>query len=136
MARGYKNMSFHWNYSSSTIIENLGFGRQFNKEVATIFRRYCEPYIPYDSGNMSRRTRITTAKDHATITYLTKYARPQYYGTGGYIEGANNPIEWKRNLSEHPLATSFWDKAAWTGNKKQIISEVDKARLKYVKKRR
>lgn len=136
MARGYKNMSFHWNYSASTIIENLGFGRQLNKEVATIFRKYCEPYLPYDTGNLSRRTRITATKDHGTITYLSGYARPQYYGTGDYMQGENNPVDWQRNTAVHPFATSFWDRAAWTAHKREITQEVDNARLKYVKNRR
>ena len=38
---------------------------------------------------------------------------------------------WQRNRSIHPLATSFWDKAAWTQNKKEITRDIDKARQKY-----
>lgn len=136
MARGYKNLGFHWNYSSSDIIENLGFGKELNKEAAQIFRSFCEPYIPYDTGNMDRRTRITATEDHGTITYLTKYARYQYYGDNSYITGANNPTSWNRNLDTHPLATSFWDKACWQNNKRQITNAIDNARLKYTKKRK
>ena len=133
MARGYANVKFEWNGTASTVIKNLGFGKELQLEAAKIFESYMQPYIPYDKGNLSTNIRITATDDHATITHLVKYASAQYYGDGsdpntgspGYDEN------WQRNRTIHPLATSYWDKAAWTQHKREITRDVDKARMKY-----
>lgn len=125
MARGYKNLSFHWNHSHSTIIENLGFGKDLNREAAQIFYEHYNKYVPYQHGDLSTRVRISATQDHGTITHLVKYANKQY----------TNPTM-NRNTSVHPLATSFWDKACWEAEKREITSEVDEARKKYSRNRR
>ena len=74
MARGYANVKFEWNGTASTVIKNLGFGKELQLEAAKIFESYMQPYIPYDEGNLSTNIRITATDDHATITHLVKYA--------------------------------------------------------------
>lgn len=120
MARGYANVQFEWNGSASTVIKNLGFGKPLQLDAAKIFESYMQPYMPYDQGNLSTNIRITATEDHATITHLVKYANRQYHGVG-----------FNRNLNVHPLATSYWDNAAWQNSKHEITKDIDKARLKY-----
>lgn len=120
MARGYANVDFKWNGRASTVIGNLGFGKPLQLEAAQIFEGYMQPYMPYYEGNLSTNIRITATNDHATITHLVKYANKQYNGIG-----------FNRNLTVHPLATSYWDRAAWTHSKREITKDIDEARLKY-----
>lgn len=114
------NIRFEWNGRASTVIRNLGFGKPLQLETAQIFEQYMQPYMPYDEGDLSTRIRITATNDHATITHLVKYANRQYHGEG-----------FNRNLTIHPLATSFWDQAAWTNSKREITRDVNRARRKY-----
>ena len=133
MARGYANVKFQWNGKASTVIKNLGFGKPLQLEAARIFEWYMQPYIPYDEGDLSTRIRITATETRGTITHLVKYANKQYYGDGSDPETGSPGYDemWQRNRSVHPLATSFWDKAAWTQNKREITRDIDKARQQY-----
>lgn len=126
MGQDFKNIDFQWNHKASTIIENLGFGKELNKKAAEIFYEHAYKYVPYREGDLSINVRISATEDHGTITHLVKYASKQYYG-----EGIVN-----RTLKFHPLATSFWDKACWEAEKREITSEVDEARKKYSRNRR
>lgn len=138
MARGYSNIKFEWNYSSSVILQNLGFGRDLNREAAEIFERWYQPYVPYKDGDLSTNIRIWANENHSTITHLVRYAHHQYTGDGsdpstgspGYDE------KWQRTRTVHPLATSYWDQAAWTLHKASITAEIDEARKKYSSLRR
>ena len=121
MARGYSNVKFEWNGTASTVIKNLGFGKELQLEAAKIFESYMQPYIPYDEGNLSTNIRITATNDHATITHLVKYANKQYHG----------PSDWNRKRIVHPLATSYWDKVTWNNHKREITRDIDEARMKY-----
>ena len=37
MGKDFTNIDFQWNHKASTIIENLGFGKELNKKAAEIF---------------------------------------------------------------------------------------------------
>lgn len=117
-----KNLSFQWNYSNSVIIGRKGFGKELNRESAKIMERHMFRFVPYLTGELSNRTRITAYKDHATITYMQPYANQQYTHT-----------EYKHTKKYHPLATAYWDKAAWSADKNVIGREVNKARKRYSK---
>jgi hypothetical protein len=136
MARGYKNMRFEWQYSQGQIIEDLGFGKRLNRSAAIIFKRYCNPYVPYKDGRLSTDVSIETDSNSAYIRYNAPYAQAQYYGTGEYVTHANNPMDWQRTLDTHIDATSFWDKEAWLMHKREITKEVDVKRAKYVARRK
>lgn len=113
--------TFCWNYSNPKIIERKGIGRELNKKVADIIARYSNPYVPYLQGYLSRNVQTYGAKDHGTISYKMPYAQKQYYG------------KFKHTTAYHPLATSYWDREAWTNHKKEICAEVDaeRKRLSY-----
>ena len=110
---------FEWNGSSSDIIYRKGFNYKLNHRLAEICLQYMEPFTPYKTGALSRNIQIRKHdKDEAQIVYLTRYARYQYYGDNS----------WNRTKYTHPLATSYWDKAALTGHKRQILKEVNEYR--------
>lgn len=105
------NFSFQWNYSHSIILKRKGFGKELNKYFAELMRDYSDEYVPYDTGALASQTRISATNDHGTVTYIAPHAGYQYTGDNGSLVPES---EWNRNRSVHPLATSFWDKAAWS----------------------
>lgn len=105
------NFSFEWNYSHSMIIKRKGFGIELNKYFADLMRDYSDEFVPYDSGDLAAYVQTFATNDHGTVTYQQPYAGPQYTGDNGSDKPEN---EWKRNRSFHPLATSHWDRAAWS----------------------
>ena len=127
---------FEWNKSKSIIIKDKGFGKAFYREVGEIFRREINPYVPYKSGALSNSVAIIAKENEVQIQYRSPYARRQYTGGGLSSEsatGINDPSYWNRTLTPHPLATSYWDKAAWTNRKSVIGKQVNQARKKYAK---
>lgn len=133
MARGYANVKFEWNGSASTVIKNLGFGKGLNRDAAQILYEYSIPYIPYKDGGLTNRVRISANDKQGMITHLVPYASKQYYGDGSDPNTGSPGYDqmWERTRTVHPLATSYWDRAAWTLGKRQITQEIDQARLKY-----
>lgn len=71
--------------------------------------RYFNPYVPMKQGNLSQNYTTEPYK----ITYEQIYAHKNYTG---------------KNLNfskiQHPLATSYWDKAAYAAKKGQITREI------------
>lgn len=117
MALNFGEIDFEWNERASTIIKNLGFGKELNKEAAQILYEHYYKYVPYKDGNLSNNVRVSATDDHGTITHLVKYANKQYYG---------NSFERERRF--HPLATSFWDQYCWMNEGYEITEEIDEAR--------
>lgn len=115
---------FYWNFSNPKIIERKGIGRELNKFAAQTIAVYTNEFTPYLTGRLSRNVQVYGAKDHATISYKAPYAAKHYYGT---------EFDPNRNRTVHPLATSYWDKAAWSVYKREILKEVDaeRKRLSY-----
>lgn len=88
--------------------------------------RQCEPYVPYDSGNLTRSAWTATRIGSGEVVYPGPYAHYQYYGE---VYGPSFPCEiggemtfrsrkgiikkptgrkLKYNKDVHPLAGSFW----------------------------
>jgi hypothetical protein len=129
-----KNYRFEWNFTPEEIANRKGFTREFYSKAGEILISYMRPYVPYDSGALDSYVRAYPANDHVTINYQRPYAKKQYYGTGGYSPGASNqPTAWNRNLSIHPLATSYWDKAAWTASGDFIVRDLNEVRKRLSK---
>ena len=137
MARGYKNIRFEWNASQSVIIENLGFGKNLNKDAASILAQYSEPYVPYRTGRLNSSVYISANDNKGQITYRAKdnrgisYAGYQYYLDYGNPEGNDEDV--MRTRTVHELATSRWCDWAWYNHQREITNDIDEARLKYRK---
>jgi len=98
-----------------------------------------DKFVPFASGTMATNVKTQkTQKTHKhmsetviqggqptsnvttdTITYTTPYARYQYYGMRQ--DGSHKIV--KRDLSMHPLATSYWDKKMWTAKGEDVIKQ-------------
>ena len=64
-------------------------------EIATLFAKMCNPYVPFLEGPLSQTVEI-----HPTyLRYIQPYAHYQYTGTG-----------FNHTLDYHPRATAYWDK--------------------------
>lgn len=79
-------------------------------EVHQTFAGIIDPWIPFDTGNMSQEEISISAE---CVTYYAEYARKQYYGT-----------EFNHTRTHHPLATAYWDKVAMQTEKEHLAQEV------------
>lgn len=115
-------------------LKSLPLDGPLRKQINQLVKDYCEPYVPFETGELSGNVSVT----ENSITYNAPYARYQYYGR---VYGPNYwvPInedgngnwdkngEWgwrspegetkhptgariEYNPQFHPLATSEWDK--------------------------
>lgn len=66
-------------------------------EIQRMFAETIHPYVPYDTGNLSRDITI----DPTGVTYHADYAAKNYYGD-----------DIRHHKDKHPLATSHWDEVA------------------------
>lgn len=82
-------------------------------------RRYCDPYVPFQTGILKG-----TAVEHENyIEYVQPYARRQYYeNTGGGRRGTT-----KRSAHNYKcLRGKLWDKRMWADRGKEIVQSVAK----------
>ena len=132
MAKSGVNFKFEWYKSASIIIKDLGFDSTLNKQAAEIFYRTYLPYVPWSlqesSGNLANNVSIRTTNDGARITHHVPYAHAQWDADTGNPYGENVIVN--RTRAINGKATSHWDTWAWEMHKKEIVKEVDKARIR------
>lgn len=113
-----------WNYTNDEIIRRKGFGKELNTYMAKTFAGYCDRYVPYLTGRLSRSKRVYARKtDMGRVVWIAKYAEAQY---------KNYPNKGKEF---HPLATRFWDKVAWQNHGKTVVRKVDDERRRLARER-
>ena len=78
-------------------------------EVHTEFANIIDPWVPYDTGNLSKDITI----DASGVVYNADYAAKQYYGT-----------EFNHKTEVHPLATAHWDQVAMQTEKEVLAAKV------------
>lgn len=78
-------------------------------EVHREFANIIDPWVPYDTGNLSKDITV----DASGVTYNADYAAKQYYGT-----------ELHHNKEKHPLATAYWDQVAMQTEKEALAAKV------------
>ena len=73
------------------------------KKVASEVKRLCEPYVPWDSGNLARTAQVLTDG----VLYVQPYAAVQYYtNTGHGKQGLT-----KQSAHNYKcLRGAYWDK--------------------------
>ena len=116
-------LKFRWDYTFDEIAIRKGLTRDFYKDVADMEIQYFDPYVPYLEGNLSNYVQGYGAKDHATVTYQMPYAFKQYNGI--------NVNENNRCRQFHPLATSYWDEAAWNNSGAIMTAEINRIRKRH-----
>lgn len=121
--------SFEWNYSHSVIIKRKGFGKELNKYFADLVADYSDEFVPFHEGDLSYYVQTFATEDHGTVTYQMPYASAQY--TGRWVDGNGREHiinEDNRDRRYHQLATSYWDKAAWSHYGPVIGKELNRKR--------
>lgn len=139
------NGRLDWNKSDAQVLaeHNLQTGGEVQKYIDSSVIRYCEPYLPYDTGTLARSANTATAVGSGEVRYETPYARYQYYGNamgpnipikqGNEIVGFFSPPNQIKHLTgaklayntEHsPLSGSFWFERAMADHKNDILEEV------------
>ncbi len=141
------NGRLEWDKSEIEILAARGLqpGGTTQKYIDSAVIRYCEPYTPFDSGNLSRSPNTATDIGSGEVKYPGPYARYQYYGNvmgpnipikqGGQVVGFFSPpnkiktltgAKLKYNTEHNPLAGSFWFERAMADHKKDILEEVSR----------
>ena len=134
-----------WNKSEQQILSERGLlpGGAVQKYIDSAVIRYCEPYTPFESGNLSRSPNTETDIGSGEVKYPGPYAHYQYYGEvygpnipifqGGVVVGFFSPPnqikhptgeKLEYNTEHNPLAGSFWFERAMADHKEDILKEV------------
>ena len=113
---------FQWNKSKAQINSDLGFGKKVNLFTAETCARYMNPFVPMESGILSEKFDTYADEESEYVEYNQLYAHYQYTGTN-----------FNYSKEQHPLATSYWDKAMWLAKKGQVTSEVNAYRKRLAK---
>lgn len=90
-------------------LENIKSDKEFMTEVQQEFADVVNPYVPYDTGNLSEDITV----DETGVTYNAEYADKQYYGE-----------EFHHNTEHHPLATARWDEVAMQTQQEELESRI------------
>ena len=117
-------------------------GREKMLYLATVCKRFMDPYVPAMNLVLAQNVRITSTANHGEITYNSPYANYQYEGE---VYGPNYPVYKNGELIgfkspphkeptgrklqyskfRHPLATSHWDKAMWAARKRDVTTSFE-----------
>ena len=120
--------------NAGTILRKRGL--EPNGRVQRFFTGECarrmDKYIPFQQGIL-KDTRII---DPDRITYITPYAKFQYYGKvmvgiksgSPWAEKGERKVVTARDLKHHgaPTRGPFWDKRMWEAQKTTILNSVAK----------
>lgn len=138
------NGELKWNKSEAQILaeRNLQTGGAVQRYIDSAVIRYCEPYVPYDSGALMRSANTATDVGSGEVRYDAPYARYQYYGNvmgpnipikqGGQVVGFFSPPNQIKSLTgaklnyntEHSaLSGSFWFDRMTADHKQDILEE-------------
>lgn len=119
-----KNQYAKFIWMHSDIPEQLGFTDQLDYAFAKTCRDLMKPYVPYDTGQLAKRNRITKSIDGEgyDIVYDSPYATAMYSGA---IVRNGQQIIFNYNKSVHPLATHHWDRAMLVANKEKLVSIIE-----------
>ena len=93
-----------------TTVENVIHDEDTMLLVHARFSQIIDPYVPYDTGYLSRDSVEISAEG---VTYTADYAWKQYYGE-----------DFKHKTEVHPLATAFWDKVAMETHFEEFAEDV------------
>jgi len=136
---------FVWNKSEAEMLaaRNLESGGEAQKELDNAVIRYCEPYVPYDSGTLMRSPNTASDIGNGEIVYPGPYAHYQYYGLvygpnipisqGGEVVGFFSPPGQKKsptgamleyNKEHSALSGSFWFERMKADRKDDLLQEV------------
>ena len=86
-------------------------------EVNKALAEWCDPYVPYRTGALSKNITI----DADGVTYNQPYAYKNYYG-----------VDIPHRKTYHPLATAKWDEAMMADHGdefNQVVSDIIARRL-------
>lgn len=78
-------------------------------EVHQALAEIVDPYVPYDTGALSKNIEVSAEG----VRYTEEYASKQYYGE-----------EFNHKTEHHPLATAYWDKVAMQTEKEVLAQRV------------
>ena len=78
-------------------------------EVHQAFAETIDPWVPYDTGALSKHIVV----DATGVVYTEPYAAKQYYGD-----------EFHHTGRVHPLASAHWDKVAMQTQRESLAQQV------------
>lgn len=114
-----------WHVPFSKIANRVTGGKDGLIFVANEARKLMDPYVPADTQVLADNVKVYAEGNTGIVEYTSPYAHFQYAGKVFVSEVTGSP--WARYLERkvptdrslkyqkfrHPLATSYWDKAAF-----------------------
>lgn len=107
----------------------LGSDTGARKYLASEVKRFCDPYVPMQQGDL--KNRATIAADGSQLVYTQPYAHYQYYGK---VMAGRAPKHYTGDdLTYHgaPMRGPQWDKRMLADKSKDLENSLDA----YIKKR-
>lgn len=116
------NGAFRWNYTEDELIRRRGFTNPCYREIAETLARYCDPFVPFDTGTLASDYETFTGDNEGYVRYNQIYAHYQYNG-----------LDFNYSVEKHPLASAQWDRAMLSVKGQQYINEVNRIRKRFAK---
>lgn len=129
---------FKWNKPIPRIVKEATGGPKTLLFMANELKRVMDPYVPALNLALAQDVRTYVEDDAGIVHYLAPYARYQHegllmvsritgspwakYGESKVVTGR----KLNHNTSRHPLATSEWEKAAWTARGAEVVAATQK----------
>ena len=118
-------MSGRVDINTAKILKARGLGgtNKVQKHLASEVKRFCDPYVPMQQGDL--KNRATIAGDGSSITYTQPYAHYQYHGE---VMAGRAPKQYTgKKLTYHgaPMRGAQWDKRMLADKKKDLETSVE-----------
>lgn len=101
-----------WNKPLNEIAKKATGGDKTALFTATALERLMNPFVPYADGTLADTAVTFVRNGVGYVHYVQSYAHKEY--TASHVH----------RTERHPLASSFWDRAAMQVHKKSFVNEV------------
>lgn len=112
------------NFDPATILKVRGLGSSngARKFLASTVKSFCEPYVPFDQGDLMKYAVISS--DGSMLTYQQPYAHYQYYGK---VMAGRAPKDYTGadlTYNGAPMRGAQWDKRMLADRKQDLENSV------------
>ena len=94
----------------NAVTHNVGTMIDISRKVVEVI----DPYVPYDTGNLSNSATFVHTLEGTSIVYEAPYASKVYHG-----------VDIAFHKDKHPLATAYWDKVAMQNERTRLAREAE-----------
>lgn len=104
-------------------VRGLGSSNGARKHLASEVARFCDPYVPMQSGMLKNQR--TIASDGSQLVYTQPYAHYQYYGQVMAGRAPKSYTGADLTYSGAPMRGAQWDKRMLADRKQDLVNSVE-----------